>query len=280
MRTFTLDFTHPYTPPNQALFISIVDDAGNRTPLIGRFGGVDFHCFHRLAHLNLNHGWSSVDVRHSLAISREGARQLGRLADEHPKEMIDLSPRFGLQSEKTTVRDCWVRANLGAPLKLNREATVIRRLDDGNTYVRQVWGPGKLDMSWTEYSTSYRNGTPIPGSQQSGPRETVLDGAHIRAVYVLDENGVPTTDFVGDIRDQEGRELLFREGRQISGIEVLLDARMVQPFAGVDPHVWGEGRFEGQPLLTLEGDPAQFLVKFAPLREVRLHGTAKSAALY
>lgn len=277
MRTFTIDFTYHN---NRAVFKSVIDDAGNRTPLIGRFGGVDFHCFHRLWLLDLKSGQSSLDVRHSLAINHEGVQQLGRLVRELPKDMIKLSDRFNLQSEKTAIRDCWVKTNLSAPLKLNREATVIRRLDGGLTYVRQIWGPGKLDMLWTEHTTTYRNGTPIPGSLRSSTKQTVLEDAHARAVYVLDENGAPTMVFVGDILDQDGRQVLIREGRWISNVELLLDARMENPFAGAEPYIWGDGRFEGLPLVTLEGDPAQFQADFSPLKDVRLHGSTTSGVLY
>ncbi|EJL87073.1 hypothetical protein PMI15_01219 [Polaromonas sp. CF318] len=279
MKTFTIDFTYSYGA-NQAMFMGLVDDAGNQTPLIGRFGGVDFFCFHRLVQLTIAHGFSSLDPHHSLAISREGARQLGRLAQEHPGEMMELSDRFDLRTEKTSIQDCRLSTDPSAELKLDREATVIRPLEGGYTYVREIWGPGKLRMSWTEYTCAYRNGRPIAGSQQSGPKETALEEAHVRATYVLDENGVPATTFVRDIRDEDGRQLLFREDRQISDIELLLHARMAQPFAGVDPYVWGEGRFEGQPLVKPGGGRAwQVYAIFSPLQEVRMHGTTRSGFL-
>lgn len=278
MRTFTIDFTRLYAP-NQATFVGIVDDAGNPTPLIGRYGGMDYFCFYRLMQLDITNGFSSLDQQHPLAISREGAMQLGRLAREHPKEMMDLSDWVDLRVEKTNIQDCRLRAEPGAQLKLDREATVIRHLEGGYTYVREVWGPGKLHMSWTEYTRTYGNGHSVAGSEQRSSKETTLEEAHIRATYVLDETGVPTTAFVEDIRDEDGRQLLFREGRQISDIELVLDARMAHPFAGVDPYVWGEGRFEGQPLVRLEGSPSQFNARFSPLQEIRLHGTTRSAVL-
>lgn len=278
MRTFTIDFTRLYVP-NQATFVGIVDDAGNPTPLIGRYGGVDYFCFHHLIQLDISNGFSSLDQQHPLAISREGALQLGRLAREHPKEMMDLSDWVDLRVEKINIQDCRLRVEPSAQLKLDREATVIRHLEGGYTYVREVWGPGKLHMSWTEYTRTYRNGHSVPGSEQRSSKETALEEAHIRATYVLDETGVPTTAFVEDIRDEDGGQLLFREDRQISDIELVLDARMAHPFAGVDPYIWGEGRFEGQPLVRLEGRPSQFNVRFSPLQEIRLHGTTRSAVL-
>ncbi|MFS2036916.1 hypothetical protein ACEN8I_23030 [Polaromonas sp. CT11-55] len=279
MRTFTIDFTRLYAS-NQATFEGIVDDAGNPTPLIGRYGGVDYFCFYRLIQLDITNGFSSLDWQHLPAISREGAVQLGRLAREHPEEMMELPRWIDLQVKKTNIQDCRLRIEPSAQLKLDREATVIRQLEGGYTYVREVWGPGKLHMSWTEYTYAYhRNGYSVDGSEQKSFKETALEEAHIRATYVLDETGVPTTAFVGDIRDEDGRQLLFREGRQISDIELVLDARMAHPFAGVDPYVWGEGRFEGQPLVRLEGRPSQFSARFSPLQEIRLHGTTRSTAL-
>ncbi len=278
MRFFTIDFGS--IVEHSVMFQRTVDMGGTPTPLIGNFGGVDFFCFFQLVTMSIQNGRSLLDLHHSLGITRAGMGQL-RKAEKALSARRKTVPVLGLDTlriDRTKIYDCSLSVNLADKLNLDVEATVIYKFDGVNTYVREYWGPGTLEMAWTENTSTYpyNSDVAIAGIPRQISKTTVLKDAHVRATFVLDPNGQVVTAFVGNVRDRSG-QLLYNENRDISGIEMVLDGRMEQPFPGAEPYVWGEGRFNGTPLIANQGDPRNASARFTPLDDLRLHGRTDSA---